>query len=155
MKTKIGFALAALSTLLLSGAIAAQQGSESPERQIFNAANDARRAQGLMRLKWNDSLARAARQHRRSHGAPERALPPIPQRAEPSGKSLPRRPVFHFDCGEYSPGLYPENISDQWVKSPQHRQNLLDPDMNVIGVGIAERDGQLFAVEDFAKIKPQ
>ena len=46
------------------------------------------------------------------------------------------------------------NISDQWVKSPAHRQNLLDPDMNVIGVGVAEHDGELFAAEDFAKVKP-
>ena len=46
-----------------------------------------------------------------------------------------------------------DNISDQWVTSPEHRQNLLDPDMNVIGIGVAERNGELFAVEDFAKIK--
>ncbi len=155
MKTKIGFALAALSTLLLSGAIAAQQGSESPERQIFNAANDARRAQGLMRLKWNDSLARAARQHAEvmarqnalSHQFPKE--PSLPARASHAG-------LYFISIAEnIAQGSDPENISDQWVKSPQHRQNLLDPDMNVIGVGIAERDGQLFAVEDFAKIKPQ
>ena len=41
------------------------------------------------------------------------------------------------------------------MRSPEHRQNLLDPEMNVIGIGIAERDGELFAVEDLAKIKPQ
>ena len=57
-------ACACLAALpFLAGAAMAQQGSESVERQIFDAANEARRAQGVARLKWDASLARAAKQH--------------------------------------------------------------------------------------------
>jgi uncharacterized protein YkwD len=154
MKTKISFALAGFAVLLFSIAAAAQQRAESVERQIFNAANQARRAQGLTRLKWDASLARAAHQHAEvmarqnalSHQFPKE--PSLPARASNSG-------LYFISIAEnVAQGPDAQNISDQWVRSPEHRQNLLDPEMNVIGIGVAERDGELFAVEDLAKIKP-
>jgi uncharacterized protein YkwD len=138
----------------LAGAAMAQQGSESVERQIFDAANEARRAQGVARLKWDASLARAARQHAAvmarqdslSHQFP--GEPALSARAASAG-------VYFISLSEnVAQGPDAENVSDQWAKSPDHRQNLLDPDMNVIGIGVVERHGALFAVEDFAKIKP-
>jgi len=39
------------------------------------------------------------------------------------------------------------------MKSSAHRANILDSDMNSIGIGVAERGGQLFVVEDFARAK--
>jgi uncharacterized protein YkwD len=157
MKTKTilrvaGACMAAL--IFLAGAAMAQQGSESVERQIFDAANQARRAQGLGRLKWDAALARAAQQHAAvmarknslSHQFP--GEPGLEVRASHAG-------VYFISLSEnVAQGPNAANISDQWAESPQHRQNLLDPDMNVIGVGVAERNGELFAVEDFAKIKP-
>jgi uncharacterized protein YkwD len=46
-----------------------------------------------------------------------------------------------------------ELIHAQFMKSPNHRVNILDADMNSIGVGVVEQDGQLFAVEDFADLR--
>lgn len=155
MRKNLRFALAgyALLPFLLSAA-PAQQRTESVERQIFNAANQARRAQGLMRLKWDPSLARAARQHADvmarqnalSHQFPKE--PSLTTRASHAG-------LYFISIAEnIAQGPDPDNISQQWERSPEHRQNLLDPEMNVIGIGVTERDGVLFAVEDFAKIKP-
>ena len=155
MVQKLSFAFAMFAALLLAGAVAEQQRTESPERQIFNAANEARRAQGLMRLKWSEPLARAARQHADvmarqnalSHQFPKE--PGLAARASRAG-------LYFISIAEnIAQGRDADNISDQWARSPEHRQNLLDPEMNVIGIGIAERDGEMFAVEDFAKIKPQ
>jgi uncharacterized protein YkwD len=42
---------------------------------------------------------------------------------------------------------------EQFMKSPNHRANILDSDMDSIGIGVAERHDQLFVVEDFAKKK--
>jgi uncharacterized protein YkwD len=39
------------------------------------------------------------------------------------------------------------------MKSQQHRANILDTDMDPAGIGIAERNGQMFAVENFSKAK--
>jgi uncharacterized protein YkwD len=140
--------------LFLASSSPAQQASESVERQILDAANQARRAQGVMRLKWNAALAHAAQQHAYvmarqnalSHQFPKEAA--LPARASRAG-------LYFISIAEnVAQGPDADNISEQWVRSPEHRQNLLDPEMNVIGIGVAERDGVLFAVEDFAKVKP-
>jgi hypothetical protein len=39
------------------------------------------------------------------------------------------------------------------MNSPQPRANILDPDTDFSAIGPAERNGQLFAVEDFSKAK--
>ncbi len=153
MKIKISFALAGLAVLL--SAAAAQQRTESPERQIFNAANEARRAQGLMRLKWNEPLARAARQHAEVMARQNALSHQFPKELALSARASHAGLYFISIAENVAQGQDADNISDQWVRSPEHRQNLLDPEMNVIGIGIAERDGELFAVEDLAKIKPQ
>jgi uncharacterized protein YkwD len=149
----VAFSWLAVLLFFSAGAIA-QQRSESVEREIFDAANQARRAQGLLRLKWDPSLARAAQQHAvlmarqraLSHQFPNE--PGLPTRASRAG-------LYFISLSEnVAEGRDSQNISDQWVRSPEHRQNLLDPEMNVVGIGVVERDGQLFAVEDFAKIKP-
>ncbi len=44
-------------------------------------------------------------------------------------------------------------IHQSFMKSPQHRANILDTDMDSAGIGVADRNGQLYAVEDFSKAK--
>jgi uncharacterized protein YkwD len=138
---------------MLASGLMAQQRTESVERQIFEAANQARRAQGLARLKWDPSLARAARQHANNmarENALSHQLPGEPNMAVRAS----RAGLYFISLSEnVAQGPDADNISDQWVRSPQHRQNLLDPDMNAIGIGVAERNGEVFAVEDFAKVK--
>ena len=46
-----------------------------------------------------------------------------------------------------------EFINSQFLSSPKHRANILDTDMNSAGIGVVERDGELFAVEDFAQVR--
>ena len=43
-----------------------------------------------------------------------------------------------------------EAIEKQWMNSVPHRQNILDPQMNSIGIAVIEKNGYLYAVEDFA-----
>jgi uncharacterized protein YkwD len=138
----------------LAGAAMAQQGSESVERQIFDAANEARRAQGVARLKWNASLAQAARQHAAAMARQDSLSHQFPGEPALSARAAHAGVYFISLSENVAQGPDAESVSDQWVKSPDHRQNLLDPDMNVIGIGVVERHGELFAVEDFAKIKP-
>lgn len=43
-------------------------------------------------------------------------------------------------------------INDEWMHSPLHRANLLDPRVNTIGVAVVQRGGELYAVQDFARV---
>jgi uncharacterized protein YkwD len=132
----------------------AAQGTEIIERDLFDYANHERSAQGLPALRWNAALARAAQKHATvmarqgslSHQFPGEAS--LPSRAGQSGVR------FVWLAENVAQGPSAQLIHAQWVKSPAHRANLLDRDMDSIGIAVAERDGQWFAVEDFSKAKP-
>jgi len=42
-------------------------------------------------------------------------------------------------------------IHDMWMNSDHHRANLLDPSIDAAGISVVQRNGQFYAVEDFAK----
>jgi hypothetical protein len=45
-------------------------------------------------------------------------------------------------------------LHTQWMNSPPHRANLLDRELNSVGIAVVQSGGQLFAVEDFAATVP-
>jgi hypothetical protein len=55
------------------------------------------------------------------------------------------------DAENVGEGRKAADIHQSFMKSPQHRANILDPDMDSAGIGVADRNGQLYAVEDFSK----
>ncbi len=131
----------------------AQSGANATELELVAAVNHARSAQGLPALRWNDSLAVAARHHAdlmARHGSAEHVYS-----GEPSLASRVTQSGAHFswlaENVAHGPGV--EAIQDEFLKSPKHRANILDSDMDSIGVGLVEHDGQWFAVEDFCKAK--
>ena len=44
----------------------------------------------------------------------------------------------------------PQALEQEWMHSTPHRNNILDPHMNAIGVGLVKQGGNYYAVEDFA-----
>ena len=69
----------------------------------------------------------------------------------PHGRRRPAR--FTWLSENVDEGPNPTAIHHSFMKSPQHRTNILDSDMDSAGIGVAERNGQMFAVEDFSKAK--
>jgi len=86
-----------------------------------------------------------AAQRSLSHGFPGELS--LPSRARRAGAR------FSWLSENVAAGPNTENISEQWMESPNHRANLLDADMDTIGAGVAERNGVIFAVADFSKAK--
>jgi hypothetical protein len=48
-------------------------------------------------------------------------------------------------------GPYPATIHQQWMDSPPHRANLLNSDIDRIGVAVVASHGVLYAVADYAR----
>ncbi|MGA2005118.1 MAG: CAP domain-containing protein [Terriglobales bacterium] len=149
---RIGTRLSAISlvAIMLSAPALAESRPARAERELIAAVNQARRAQGLPTLHLDESLAVAARRHASvmaEHHSAEHAF-----QGEPSLSARVKQVGFHFTwlSENVTQGPNEEFIHTQFMHSPSHRANILDPDMNSIGVGVIERDGQLFAVEDFA-----
>jgi len=138
------------STSIALWAFSSASGSE---HELFEAANRERHRHGLSALKWDDSLAAAARKHAAemlkhnsvSHQFP--GEPSLPTRAHQAGVG------FTWISENVDQGQGAEIIHDRLMKSRLHRSNVLDGDMDRLGVGVARGHGQLFIVEDFSKAK--
>jgi len=146
-------AVFAVSLLFSCISVVAQPKSEMAGQQLFQAINRQRAANGLPPLKWDEALATAARQHAEAMAAQKAISHTLPGEA-----SLPSRVTragarFSWLSENVAAGPNAENISEQWMESPNHRANLLDADMDTIGAGAAERNGVVFAVADFSKAK--
>jgi uncharacterized protein YkwD len=145
--------LGMLAALVIASAALAQGNATAAERSLFESVNRERKVYGLPALKWDEALATAARQHAREMARRNSVAHNLP--GEPTLPSRATKAGAHF-------GWLSENVisSDsgpaahaQFMKSPNHRANILDSDMDSVGIGVAERDGQLFVVEDFSKAK--
>jgi uncharacterized protein YkwD len=124
------------------------------QKQLLDLVNAERAKAGLSRLQWEDHLAEAARAHTQlmaarkelSHQFP--GEPPLPQRTGTAGahfNSVAENVAYAGDVPSLHRGL---------MHSPHHRANILDPNSNAIGIGLAERDGELYVTEDFARLLP-
>lgn len=124
----------------------------SRQKQLLDLVNAERAKAGLGQLKWDGHLAQAASVH--TQRMAERGElshqfsgePPLAQRAGDAGA--------HFDFVAENVAYAPDvvRLHDGLMHSPPHRANILDPKSNAIGIAFAERDGELYATEDFAHL---
>jgi Cysteine-rich secretory protein family len=142
----IVFAIAAA----VSFSTMAKAQSDDKAQQIFNLTNQDRTNHGLQPLKWDASLAAAATAHT-GRMANEKSLshqypgePDVSARAAQAGA--------HFQAIAENTAMGPSApaIEKQWMNSTPHRTNILDPQMNEIGIAVVEKGGYLYATEDFA-----
>jgi len=149
---RVAVILAGLSAAILTFSPHPAVGQDSgPAQALFESANHEREAQGLAPLKWSAMLATAARQHAHrmagqhtlSHQLP--GEPGMVDRVSQAGAR------FSSLAENVAEGPNAEGIQQQWMNSPPHCANLLDPQLDSVGIAVAERDGVLFAVEDFSR----
>jgi hypothetical protein len=74
--------------------------------------------------------------------------PAISERAGQSGAH------FSLIGEEVAVGSTPAGIHEEWMKSPDSRANLLNPQMDRIGVAVIASDGDLYAVAEFERAVP-
>lgn len=152
--TLCGRLLLACALLPFSSAaiLRAQQPELPPDVSLlFSLTNRDRAAQGLGPLRWSPELADAARAHDElmaqrndlQHQLP--GEPDVPARAGQAGAHF-RAIAENIAIGPNVP-----DIERQWMHSAMHRANILDPQMNTIGIALIHDRGQLWAVEDFAR----
>lgn len=141
----------ALSGMLASGAANGESKIDQAERALYLSVNQARQAQGLPPLRWNQALAAAAIQH--AQVMAERGTAQHGFEGEPDLRSRAKLAGVRFSSlsENVTQGPTPEFIHGQFMHSLPHRANILDSDMNSVGIGVVEKQGQLFAVEDFSR----
>lgn len=121
-------------------------------QQLLMLTNQDRAAQGLGPLRWSRELAEAARAHDEQmvqrnelqHQFP--GEPDVPARAGQAGA--------HFRAIAENIAYGPDvaDLERQWMHSAPHRANILDPQMDSIGIALIRAGGALWAVEDFSHV---
>lgn len=126
------------------------------ESELLNASNQARQANGVAALQFDELLALAARHHAQemaslnyfSHQSPDPASASPADRVANAGSSL-------VLIGENIAKMPGEDIAgattEGWMNSPGHRQNLLEPIYTHVGFGTAkDSQGYTYVVQVFA-----
>jgi uncharacterized protein YkwD len=120
------------------------------EQYLFAAANEARANQGLPPLRLDPVLTEASALHARemaNHATISHQFDGEPELATRGANAGAHFSLISENVGEAPSSVI---IHDLWMHSPGHRANLLDPDVDSIGIAIVTRNNQLYAVEDFA-----
>jgi hypothetical protein len=121
------------------------------DEQLMALANRARSGAGAGRLEWDPALAAAALYHCRRMAAEGPIAHRYGGEADLAGRA--GQAGAHFDLVEENVAVGPTaaGIHEEWMHSPGHRTNLLNPDVNRIGVAVVESRGVLYAVADYAR----
>jgi Cysteine-rich secretory protein family len=132
--------------------------AQSPaEQTLLQLANQARATYNIPPLRWDANLAQAARAHiqwvLRYTGQLLHQYPGEPDLITRGAHSGARFGTISENIG--ARGENPAALQQIWMTTPTHRSNLLDPNLNVVGIAVsAGPNGLLYAVEDFARDVP-
>lgn len=119
--------------------------------QLMALANQARAEQGLNKLQWDEGLAAAARNHCLRMAAEG----PIAHRygGEDDLSTRAGKAGARFDLIEENVAIGPNaaQIHEEWMHSPGHRANLLNKDVDRVGIAVVASRGVLYATADYAR----
>jgi hypothetical protein len=152
---------------LLAAQLAFAQWPEEPARrqsaagrpdeaeQLFAMGNQARATVGVRPLQWDAALAMAALAHCRRMAAEG----PIAHRynGEPDLGERTAAAGAHFSLIEENVAAGPTALAmhSGWMHSPGHRSNLLNPEVDRVGVAVVSANGTLYAVADYEHLVQQ
>lgn len=139
--------LICLTPLFRPGLLRAQT---KDEQTLFDDANRERTQRGLSPLKWDAQLAEAARQHAALMAQQNSIEHQLPDEPEPIARARQAGARFSALAENVAEGATTDEIHDGWMNSPPHRKNILDPQLNSVGIAVVDRGAQLFAVQDLA-----
>ncbi|WP_446741880.1 CAP domain-containing protein [Silvibacterium acidisoli] len=149
-----GFFLTTLAAgALFAGTLSAQ--SDSKAQQILDLTNKDREAHSLPPLKWDDALAAAAQKHAERMIQEKTLSHQYDGEPDPGARAAQAGAHFQAVAENIAMGYSPEAIEKEWMNSVPHRTNILDPQMNAIGIGVAQKGGYYYAVEDFSNATQQ
>jgi hypothetical protein len=131
----------------------AQVDASPAEKALLQMANQFRAEHGVAPLAWNSALARAARTHaKRMVAASGDMEHQYPGEADMIARAAQEGAHFGAIAENLAgQGQNPAQLQQIWMTTQSHRTNLLNPKMNVVGIGVIESGGLLYAVEDFAQ----
>jgi len=149
------FLLAAAFLFFSSTRADAQLQRNDSERQLFEALNSERVAQGLSALRWDAALFKAARLHALRMADLNMLEHQLPSESNLEERLAEAGAHFSVIAENIAVGANPQSIHQGWMDSPGHRKNILDPRLTSVGIAAVHGPGGLFAVQDFSHVVPE
>ncbi|MBW4573402.1 CAP domain-containing protein [Hassallia byssoidea VB512170] len=104
--------------------------------RIVELTNAKRRSSGLPELRFNPVLAAAAQKHSADMALEDFFSHKSPNGSKPSDRAQAEGyPSTYVGENIYAGGSTPENAFEGWMNSEGHRNNILSPNYQEIGVG--------------------
>ncbi len=126
------------------------------ERQLIALANRARTRAGVTALQPDEGLARSARTHSESMAVHGQLSHQFPDEVSLTIRMAGYTTLFLDEAAEnVAWGPNPDQIHESLMHSTQHRENLLRPSYNVVGIGVVRSGGKLYVTEDFGHSLPR
>lgn len=122
------------------------------EQYLLAAANDDRQKAGLPSLRTDGILAQAALVHARVMASHETISHRFPGELDLATRAEAAGARFSLITENVAEAPTPIKVHELWMQSAGHRANLLDPTVDAVGIAVVSLHGQLYAVEDFARI---
>jgi len=126
-----------------------RQALQPEAEQLLALANESRAAHGAGRLKWDPELALAARQHCLRMAAEGPISHQYSGELDVSARAGQAGAHFSLIEENVAIGPDPAAIHDEWMHSPGHRTNLLNPEVDRMGAAVVVSRGVLYAVADY------
>ncbi len=151
---RILIAVAVPALALMGAAQAPRVPILSPEQQLLKLLNMERENAGVPDLRWDSKLAEAAQAHSlqlAEHAALSHQFAGEPQLDRRVGATGAR-----FNSVAENVALADTVELAHWalMNSPGHRANIMNPKYNAVGIGIEQRNGNLYVTQDFARVIP-
>jgi uncharacterized protein YkwD len=130
---------------------------DADEKRVFDLVNREREKHGLSLMEWNPALSQLARNYsiqmaeenffghfdRNGAGVADRAGFMKIKGWRKIGENL-------FSCS--GTNNYTSFAVQKWMKSPTHRENILNPEWTMSGIGVAESEnGEIFVTQVFIR----
>jgi hypothetical protein len=134
-----------------SGRQAWGQSVSVSEQYLLAAANQDRAAHELRPVRIDPLLCAAALFHAHAMAARGTISHQFSGEADLATRAAAAGARFSLVTENVAEASNSALIHDLWMKSAGHRANLLDPQVDAVGIAVVAQHGQLYAVEDFAR----
>ena len=139
---------------LIAAAAHAQQHTIA-EQYLFQSINQERAAYGLPALTWSRPLTHAAQYHAMQMRAANGISHQFQGEADLAARAAATGTKFSRVAENVATSGSIIEMHTALMNSPHHRENILDPAVNSIGISVVQSGRQLWGVEDFARDVPE
>lgn len=118
---------------------------------LFEAANRERAQQNAPPLRWDPALAQAAAYHASQMASRKTISHQFTGEPDLSARGASAGAHFSLISENVAEAPSATRVHDAWMHSQGHRENILDPKVDSVGIAVVLRNGQRYAVQDFAR----